>query len=176
MPFESLKDLFEKMREVFGEEMMEKWQRILPLDEMVADRWKKSELLGFGEGTNVYENAYVYGKPKVGKDVWIGPFVLLDGTGGLEIGDGCSISSGVHIYTHSVQEWVVSEGKKPRTRSPVKIGDYVAIGANTTVLPGVTIGHHSIIGAGSVVTQDIPPNSTAVGIPAKVIKKREEAE
>lgn len=174
MPSESIRNLFEKLRETFGEEMMEKWQRILPLDEMVADRWKKAELLGFGEGTNVYENTYVYGEPKIGKNVWIGPFVLLDGTGGLEIGDGCSIASGVHVYTHAVQEWVISEGKKPKTRSPVKIGDYVAVGANSTVLPGVTIGHHSIIGAGSVVTKDVPPHSTAAGVPAKIMEKTEE--
>jgi acetyltransferase-like isoleucine patch superfamily enzyme len=173
VPSESIRNLFEKLRQTIGHEMMEKWQRILPLDEMVADRWKKSEMLGFGEGSNIYENAYVYGDPKVGKNVWIGPFVLLDGTGGLEIGDGCSIASGVHIYTHSVQEWVVSEGEKPKTKKPVKIGDYVAIGANATVLPGVTIGDHTIIGAGSVVTEDIPPRSTAVGVPAKVRNKSE---
>lgn len=156
--------------------MMEKWERVLPLDEMIADRWKKSELLGFGQGTNIYENAYVYGKPKVGKNVWIGPFVLLDGTGGLEIGDGCSIASGVHIYTHAVQEWVVSEGKKPKTKKPVKIGNYVAIGANSVILPGVTVGHHTIVGAGSVVTNDIPPHSTAAGVPARVIGQKEKRE
>lgn len=171
VPSESIRSLFSKIRRIFAKETSEKWDRVLPTDEMVADRWDKAEILGFGEGTNIYENAYVYGKPKVGKNVWIGPFVLLDATGGLEIGDGCSIASGVHIYTHSVQEWVVTEGKKPKTHSPVKIGDYVAIGANSTVLPGVEIGDHTIIGAGSVVTKNIPPNSVAIGVPAEVKKK-----
>ncbi len=173
MPSESIRSLFSKIRKLFAEEMSEKWDRMLPTDEMAADRWEKAKTLGFGKGTNIYENAYVYGKPKVGNDTWIGPFVLLDATGGLEIGDGCSIASGVHIYTHSVQEWVVTEGKKPRTHSPVKIGNHVAIGANSTILPGVEIGDHTIIGAGSVVTKSIPPKSIAVGVPAEIQKKIE---
>ncbi len=171
MPSDSIRSLFSKIRQMFSSEMIEKWDRVLPTDEMAADRWEKAKTLGFGEGSNIYENAYVYGKPKVGKETWIGPFVLLDATGGLEIGDGCSIGSGVHIYTHAVQEWVVTEGKKPKTHSPVKIGDYVAIGANSTVLPGVEIGDHTIVGAGSVVTKNIPPNSVAVGVPAEVKRK-----
>jgi acetyltransferase-like isoleucine patch superfamily enzyme len=173
MPLESIRSLYEKLRRQFATSMRRKWERVLPLDEMVADRWEKAKTLGFGEGTNVYENCYIYGSPKVGKDTWIGPFTLLDGTGGLEIGDGCSIASGVHIYTHAVQEWVVSEGKKPKSKDPVKIGDYVSIGANAVVLPGVTIGDHSIIGAGSVVTESMPSGSVAVGIPAKVVRSTE---
>jgi acetyltransferase-like isoleucine patch superfamily enzyme len=173
MPSESIRSLFAKIRRLFADETSEKWDRVLPTDEMMADRWEKAKILGFGEGTNIYENAYVYGKPKIGKDTWIGPFVLLDGTGGLEIGDNCSISSGAHIYTHAVQDWVVSEGKKPKTHAQVKIGDYVAIGANATVLPGVEIGDHTIVGAGAVVTESIPPRSVAVGVPAKVTREIE---
>ncbi|TET91515.1 MAG: acyltransferase [Methanomassiliicoccales archaeon] len=173
VPLESMRTIYESLRERIANLSMKRWDRMLPLDEMMADRWEKANMLGFGEGTNIYENAYVYGKPKIGKDTWIGPFVLLDATGGLEIGDNCSISSGVHIYTHAVQEWVVSEGKKPRTHSPVRIGDYVAIGANATVLPGVEIGHHTMIGAGAVVTENIPPRSVAMGVPARVTRKIE---
>jgi acetyltransferase-like isoleucine patch superfamily enzyme len=170
MPLESMRAIYENVRERIARFMMEKWNRTLPLDEMMADRWKKARILGLGEGTSVYENSYIYGKPKIGKDVWIGPLTLLDATGGLQIGNNCSIAAGVHIYTHAVQDWVASEGKIPKSKSPVKIEDYVAVGANAVVLPGVTIGHHSIIGAGSVVTQSIPPSSVAVGIPAAVIK------
>ena len=54
----------------------------------------------------------------------------------------------------------------------VVIGSNVWIGANAIVLPGVTIGKGSVIGAGIVVTKDIPPYSVAVGVPAKVIKSR----
>jgi galactoside O-acetyltransferase len=53
---------------------------------------------------------------------------------------------------------------------PVIIGKHVWIGANVTILPGVEIGDRAVIGAGSVVTKDIPPGAMAVGVPARVIK------
>ena len=56
------------------------------------------------------------------------------------------------------------------TCKPVEIGDYAWIGAGATVLPGVCIGRHAIIGAASVVTKDVPDYAVAVGNPAKVIK------
>jgi acetyltransferase-like isoleucine patch superfamily enzyme len=60
----------------------------------------------------------------------------------------------------------------PDTSAAVRIGKYTWIGGNSTILPGVTVGEGAIIGAGSVVTHDIPPYSVAVGVPAKVIKVR----
>ncbi len=54
---------------------------------------------------------------------------------------------------------------------PVRIGDYVWIGANVIILPGVTIGDHSVIGAGSIVTHDIPANVVALGTPCRVIRE-----
>ena len=56
------------------------------------------------------------------------------------------------------------------SKGPVIIGEYVQIGENCSIMPGVTIGDHSIIGANSVVTKDIPPYSIAAGVPAKVLK------
>lgn len=60
----------------------------------------------------------------------------------------------------------------PDNSSPVLIGRFAWVGGNTTILPGVTIGEGAIIGAGSVVTKNIPPYKVAVGNPAKVIKSR----
>lgn len=57
--------------------------------------------------------------------------------------------------------------------SEISIGDDVWLGANVTVLPGVTIGSNVVVGAGAVVTRDIPDNSLALGVPARVVKKLE---
>jgi len=54
-------------------------------------------------------------------------------------------------------------------RSPVSIGDCTFIGANAVILMGVTIGDHCIVGAGSVVSIDLPDHSVAVGVPARVV-------
>lgn len=88
----------------------------------------------------------------------------------ITIGDNCMIAPGVHIYagTHPVdpkarQEYAVSY--------PVNIGHNVWLGGKSVILPGVTIGDNVTIGAGSVVTKDIPSNVLAVGNPAKVIRR-----
>ncbi len=60
------------------------------------------------------------------------------------------------------------------TAKPITVGDNVWIGGNAVILPGVTIGRNSVIGAGSVVTKDIPDNVVAVGNPCKVIKHIEQ--
>ena len=148
-----------------------KWDRVLPLDEMLLDRWKKAKHLGFGEGSSVYEHVLVYGKPRVGKNVWIGAFTLIDATGGLEIGDGCDISVGVKILTHSTHLRCVSERKQDTVCKPVKIGRCTFIGTNAVILPGVKIGDHCVIGAGAVVTKDVPSRSVATGVPARVVGK-----
>jgi acetyltransferase-like isoleucine patch superfamily enzyme len=159
---------WEPIRKQMARKTQRKYNRMLPLDEMLLDRWKKAELLGFGEKTSVYENVYVYGKPKVGKKVWIGPFVVLDASGGLHIGDGCDISCGAMIFTHSTHMRCVSEGKMNIIRKRVKIGNYVYLGSGAIVLPGVTIGDHCVVGAGAVVTKDVPACSLVTGIPARI--------
>jgi len=149
--------------------MSKKWNRDLPFEELVFDRWKRAQYLNFGEGTSIYHNSYVYGNVKVGKNTWIGPFTLLDGGGGLEIGDFCSISAGVQIYTHDSVKWALSGGKMPYERAPVKIHDCCHIGAGTIIAKGVEIGPHSVVGAGSFVRKTVPPYAVASGVPAIVI-------
>lgn len=82
------------------------------------------------------------------------------------------ITSGTRFITHDGSTWVFREqtGYERVIRyGKITIQDNVFIGNNTIILPGVTIGRDSIIGAGSVVTKDIPPGSVAAGMPAKVI-------
>lgn len=121
-----------------------------------------------------------YGEPKIGKGTWIGFFTLIDGSGGLEIGTNCDISCGVHIYSHDTAKRCIQNKKFNKDgsvnrdlieKAPVKIGNNVFIGANSTILKGVTIGSNSIIGANSLVNKDIPANCLAAGVPVKVIKK-----
>jgi bifunctional N-acetylglucosamine-1-phosphate-uridyltransferase/glucosamine-1-phosphate-acetyltransferase GlmU-like protein len=123
------------------------WARDLPFEELLSDRWERARSLGFGEGTSIYHNSYVYGDVKVGKHTWIGPYTLLDGSGGLTIGDYCSISAGVHIYTHDTVRWALSGGTAAYERAPVSIGNCCHIGAQTVIAKGVTIGDHCVIGA-----------------------------
>jgi len=149
--------------------MRQKWDRVLPLDELLFDRWEKAEYLHFGKGSSIYHNSYVYGKPKVGKYVWVGPFVILDAGGGLTIGDYVSISSGVHIYTHDSVKWALSGGVEPYESGAVDIGDCCHIGANSVVARGVKIGHHSVVGAASFVRTSVEPYSIVSGVPAQMI-------
>jgi acetyltransferase-like isoleucine patch superfamily enzyme len=112
----------------------------------------------------------------LGKDVWIGYFTLIDGSGGLTIGAKVSISSGVHIYTHDSSKFRAYDLEKDTQngahikRSPVKIGNNVQIGANSVITKGVTIGNNVIIGALTLVNKDIPDNSFVTGNPM-VIKE-----
>ena len=164
--------LVTELKRVYGllqAQMKQRWNRDLPLEELLFDRWERAGQLGFGEGTSIYHNSYVYGDVKVGKHTWIGPFTLLDGSGGLEIGDYCNISSGVQIYTHDTVKWAVSGGIAEYERAPVKIGNCCYIGPQTVIAKSVTIGDHSIIGACSFVNRDVPAYSIVAGMPGKVI-------
>ena len=105
---------------------------------------------------------------KMGKNVFLNSCCHFQDNGGIEIGDGTMLGNNVTIVT-------LNHDIDPRTRlnatpKPVKIGKNVWIGSCCTILPGVTIGDNSVVGAGSVVVKSIPKNAIAVGDPAKVIK------
>jgi len=161
-------EMLKKLYQVLRGDMQKKFQRDLPLAELLFDRWERAETLGFGKGTSIYHSSYVYGDVSVGEDTWIGPFTILDGTGCLKIGSFCSISAGVQIYTHDSVKWAITGGKASYEHAPVRIGDRCYIGPNTVISKGVSIGDESIIGAGSLVLSDIPPKSKAWGCPAKI--------
>lgn len=144
-----------------------RFERELPIEEMLFDRWERGRALGFGAKTSIHHNSYVYGNVTVGENTWIGPFTLLDGSGGLSIGSFCSISAGVHVYTHDTVKWALSGGKAPYEHAPVAIGDCCYIGPKAVITKGVTIGAHSVIGAGAFVNRDVPPFTVAFGTPCR---------
>jgi acetyltransferase-like isoleucine patch superfamily enzyme len=146
-----------------------KYNRILPMGEYLIDRHEKARMLGFGEGVTIYDSVLVIGDVKVGTGTWIGPHVVLDGSGTLVIGNNCSISAGVQIYTHDSIQWAVSGGKKEYEYGPTIIGNNCYIGPNAVVEKNVTVGQGAIIGANSLVNKSVPPGSKAVGSPIKII-------
>jgi acetyltransferase-like isoleucine patch superfamily enzyme len=144
------------------------FKRSLPFGDYIVDRWEKAKELGFGKGASIYDSAIVYDDVKVGAKTWIGPFVILDGSGGLSIGAHCSISAGVQIYSHDSIKWALSAGVSSYEYAKTAIGDNCFIGPNTIIAKGVTIGNGCIIGANSLVLNDIPTGSKAYGTPCRV--------
>jgi acetyltransferase-like isoleucine patch superfamily enzyme len=164
-----LKGAIERLRA----DTRERWDRDLPVDELLSDRWARAKRLGFGEGSSIYALSYVYGTVHVGENVWIGPYTLLDGTGGLSIGDWCSISAGVQIYSHDSVARAVSGGRAQAAREAVSIGERTYIGSQSVIAKGVDIGAGSVIGASSFVNRSIPAGSFAVGRPCRIIGRVE---
>lgn len=106
-----------------------------------------------GDRTRIGIGNVLIGPLSIGNDVMFAQNVVLSG------------------LNHSFENVNISPSKQPVTKAPIVIEDEVWIGANATITAGVTIGKHSVVGSGSVVTKDVPPFSVAVGNPARVIKK-----
>lgn len=101
-----------------------------------------------------------------GKDVIIMPGCLMMSAGGITIDDGAQIAANVQLISNNHdldRRWII-------TCKPVHICRNVWIGAGATILPGVTVGENAVVGAGSVVTHDVEPNTIVAGNPARVIK------
>jgi len=149
-----------------------------------------SDDVELGKNVKIYNFVNLYGC-QIGDNTKIGTFVEIQK--GATIGKNCKISShtficeGVHIEDNCFIGHNVTfiNDKYPRATNPdgdmqteedwVCIPTYIrkgaSIGSSATLLCGITIGENAIVGAGSVVTRDVPPNCTVVGVPAKVIKK-----
>jgi acetyltransferase-like isoleucine patch superfamily enzyme len=145
------------------------FHRNVSTGDLLTDRWEIARDYGFGVGTSCYDNVLILGEVTVGKNCWIGPNVILDGSGGgLSIGDYVDISAGVQIYTHDTVQRVISGGTAPVEYAPTRIGSRVYIGPQTVIARGVTIGDRVVIGAMSFVNLDVPNDAKAWGIPAKL--------
>src|SRR5574344_1571226 len=149
-----------------------------------------------GRGTKICLHSrldiFPWNKFVLGKDVLIEDYsVINNGAGDIIFGDGVRIGIGsvvigpvtfgdrvglgqhvfVSGFNHGYADGTMDSNKQELVKKPVHIGFESHIGANAVVVAGVTIGERCQIGAGSVVTKDIPPYSVAVGNPARVIKK-----
>jgi len=129
---------------------------------------------------------------KFGKGNRVGSDVYFGGGEDVEIGNYCQINKGARLVNIKVGDYVMiapdsvflfQMHNSDRTDVPMAkqgktiqkqsiIGDDVWVGQRAIILPGITIGHGAIIGAGSVVTKDVPPYAVVGGVPAKVIKYR----
>lgn len=108
----------------------------------------------------------------LGRNAWVGDGSNLGGAGGLEIGDDTFTGQYVtfHPENHRFDDPTQLMRLQGVTRKGIKVGRNCWIGAKATICDGVTIGDHCVIAAGAVVTKDIPSNSLAGGVPAKVIR------
>jgi len=162
---EDIRDIYEKLRD----EVRRQFSRTLSFADYFTDRWERARYEGFGEGTSVYDNVLILGNVKVGRHTWIGPNVILDGRGGLAVGDYCSISAGVQIYTHNTVRWSTTLGDASIEVKPTRIGNGVYIGPGSIIQMGVEIGDQAVIGALSYVNIDIPQRARAYGSPARIL-------
>jgi acetyltransferase-like isoleucine patch superfamily enzyme len=163
-----LKQVHEHLRA----ETRDKYRRINPFSEDLFD-WKERGEYWLGEDRNVtiYNSTTLVGEVSIGKNTWVGPFCSLDGTGGLTIGESCSISLGCQLLSHDTVKWSLSGGVAPYEYAPIRIGDCCFLGVYSVVLKSVTIGDHCLIAAGAVVTKDVPSYSIVAGVPARTIGK-----
>lgn len=133
-----------------------------------------------GEWFECGHNVIIRERTKIGNNTRIGTNTVIEGD--VEIGNNVNIQSCVYIPKHTyigdnvfiAPCVVITNDKYPPHAIGGLIGatieDCVSIGANSTILPGITIAEHSLVAAGSVVTRDVPPYSMAIGVPAKMVE------
>lgn len=139
--------------------------------------FKHCETMEIGDGVYIGTDAVLHGRVDgrciLGNRCWIGPQVFLDARD-LVIGEYVGLGPGVRVLgsRHTgfpLDEPIIKTDLKIETTA---IADWVDVGVNAVILPGVFIGKGAIVGAGAVVTKDVPPYSKVAGVPARVIEMR----
>lgn len=148
--------------------------RHVPTGTLLNDRWDLARSFGFGPGASVYDECLILGNVTVGANCWIGPYTVLDGSGGgVSIGDWTSIGSGSHVYTHHTIDQALTGGVAKPFRAPTRIGRCCFIAPMAMIAPGSDIGDHSFVAAFSYVEGRFPPYSYIAGTPARVVGRVE---
>ena len=115
------------------------------------------------------------GKISIGANTYVNRYTIFDGHECIKVGRRCMIGPHCYItdgdHTKKLGQPIQAQ---PMRMDPVIIEDEVWIGSHVIILPGVQLGKGAVIGAGSVVTRSVPSNSIAVGIPARVVRMRDE--
>jgi acetyltransferase-like isoleucine patch superfamily enzyme len=153
----------------------------MPFFERLRRVWRNLQLRLRRTGLNEYTNAPLF--RAYGLQVGDGCRIFStdpNGTFGSEpylirIGDHVTVTADVKFITHDGGTWVFRrEDPDFDAFGPIEVKDNVFIGVGAIIMPGVTIGENCVIGARSVVSTDIPPNSVAAGVPARVLMSLEE--
>ncbi len=116
------------------------------------------------------------GSPRIaiGDGCYVNRSTMFDASERIEVGAGCMIGPFCYITDHDhAMEAGVPVAEQPLVSAAVRIGRDVWLGAGVKVLNGVTIGDGAVVGAGAVVTKDVPAGAVAVGVPARVVGRRE---
>lgn len=134
-------------------------------------------IIRVGRGCQIEDGAHIEawgGRIELQENTFIGPYVVIYGHGGVRIDKNCLISTHCRILSsnHTIPPVGIPIRSLPDVLKPTIIEDDVWVGAGATVLAGVCLHQGAIIGAGSVVTNHIPANAIAVGVPARVISYR----
>lgn len=139
---------------------------------------KHIETFEIGNGVFIGEQAFIQGRVDgrcdIGDHVWLGPQTYFDARD-LVIEDYVGVGPGVRVLgsAHTGHPADVPIIQTDLVIRPVRIGAWADIGVNAVILPGITIGRGAVVGAGAVVTRDVPPFAIAVGVPARVRRYRE---
>lgn len=122
------------------------------------------------QGANIGQNTNICAQCLIEGDVVIGDNVTLKS--GVQLWNGTRIGSNVFIGPNATftNDRLPRSKEYPDSFKGIIVEDFASIGANATILPGITIGESAMIGAGSVVTKDVPAKAVVVGNPAKIIR------